>query len=450
MPTQPLIHNRAMESIIAYDKGRPITINKFLFNVYYLAQRFPDNSRMLNLCDQGYGFLTGFCAALVSGKTNILPPNRAPETLKNIQSQFEGVFCLTSGESHGLDSETIIFSPQIPQNHEHNKIPNIPCSLEAAITFTSGSTGSPKPQAKSWESMVTIAKNTGNRLIKQNASHKTIIATVPPQHMYGLETAIMLSLQSGCSLNDGRPFFPADIKEALESVPEGRVWVTTPLQIKTCVAESIQMPDIDIIISATAHLSESLATQAENKFGANVYEIYGCTEAGSIATRRTVDGMTWTTLDKITLVGNKEECLVKAPYLESPILLHDIIDNIDNKHFSLLGRSDDLVKIEGKRASLLNLNFHLNEIDGVVDGIIFIPQENREQTKRVVAFVLAPDISLEEILTKLRLNIDPTFLPRPIYKVECLPRSDSGKLTKDSLMDMYDSMSQNSANCIWG
>ncbi|MGV7220122.1 MAG: AMP-binding protein [Nitrospinales bacterium] len=445
MPTLPLIKNRTLENIIVYDKCRPITVNEFLFNVYALAHRLPNSSKMLNLCDQGYGFLVGFCAALISGKTNILPPNHAPETLLKIMSQYEDIFCLTNGEDHNLALETIIFSPQIQKSLEPHEIPDIPNSQEAAITFTSGSTGSPKPQIKSWESMVTIACNTGDRLIPQNISHKNIVATVPPQHMYGLETAIMLSLQSGCSLYDGRPFFPEDIKEALEQVSEGRIWVTTPLQIKTCVADSLHLPDIDIIISATAHLSENLATQAEKKFNTKVYEIYGCTEAGSIATRRTVDGTTWTTLDKINLEGNNEECFVNAPYLDSPIRLHDIIQNIDNKNFILRGRSNDLVKIEGKRASLANLNFHLNEIEEVIDGIVFIPNENNEQTKRVVAFVVAPDILIDEILSKLRLNIDPTFLPRPIYKVERLPRTDSGKLTRKALIELYDNIS---ANCI--
>lgn len=446
MHTLPLIRNRPMDSIITYDKGRPITVNEFLFNVYDLANRLPDNLKMINLCDQGYGFLTGFCAALVTGKTNILPPNRAPETLKTIISQFNGIFCLTQGEDHNIDLETIIFLPISPKINEEFEIPEISCSHEAAITFTSGSTGSPRQQSKSWESMVTIASNTGDRLFLPNKPPLNIVATVPPQHMYGLEAAIMLSLQFECSLYDGRPFFPEDIKEALEKAPDGRVWVTTPLQIKTCVAESILMPEIDFIISATAHLSENLAAQAEEKFGAKVYEIYGCTEAGSIATRRTVDGSIWTSLDGITLDGNKEECFVNASYLDSPILLQDIIDNQDNKHFSLHGRAADLVKIEGKRASLVDLNFHLNQIAGVMDGIIFIPQEIKEETKRVVAFVVAPDLTLDEILTKLRRNIDPAFLPRPMFKIEQLPREDSGKITKERLMDLYDNMSKKSAN----
>ena len=78
-----------------------------------LAQSLPDGSKMLNLCDRGYPFLTGFCAALVSGKTNVLPPSRAPEILQSVAGQFADIFCLTGGENFDLDMPTIVFLEMI-------------------------------------------------------------------------------------------------------------------------------------------------------------------------------------------------------------------------------------------------------------------------------------------------------------------------------------------------
>lgn len=450
MPTLPLIQTRAMESVIAFEKGHPVSVREFLGHVNDLAQRLPDCPKMLNLCGRGYNFLAGFCAALATGKTNVLPPNRAPEILKSIASQFEDIFCLTDGEVFDVNLETVVVTSHKNAGMEEPVIPDIPGSQAAAITFTSGSTGAPRPQFKTWESMAAIARCTGERLIPQIENPLYIVATVPPQHMYGLETAIMLPLQYGCALYGGRPFFPEDIREALETVPEKRIWVTTPLQIKACVAESVRMPEIDLIISATAHLPENLAAEAEEKFGARVFEIYGCTEAGSIATRRTVEGAEWQTLNEITLEGSGAECFVKAPYLKNPVLLQDIIDNTDGKHFTLHGRTDDLVNIEGKRASLVNLNHHLNQIEGVVDGVIFIPKAKNEEIKRLAAFVVAPEMSADEILAKLRLHVDPAFLPRPLYLVDRLPRAESGKLPKESLMKLFDQKSRASADCIKG
>lgn len=453
MSTLPLIRTVSMDSVIAREKGHPVSVRKFLGDVFALAEELPERQQMLNLCDRGYQFLVGFCAALVTGKTNILPPNRAPDTVKNVAAQFEDIFCLSGGQTGEEGLETVIFPSHTSREETQNSIPEIPASHIAAIAFTSGSAGTPRPHHKTWESMVTIARHTGERLLGERLIQEiegpfNIVATVPPQHMYGLETAIMLPLQYGCALYSGRPFFPEDIREALESVPEERVWVATPLQIKACVAESVCLPRLSRIISATTRLPEELARRAEEKFDTKVFEIYGCTEAGSIATRRTVNDEPWQTLNEIELEGKDDRCFVKAPYLNQPVLLQDIINNIDNRRFTLHGRTGDLVNIEGKRASLDDLNHCLNKIDGVADGVFFIPQEKDEDIKRLVAFVVAPDLRPNDIIAKLRVNVDAAFLPRPLYLVEKLPRADSGKIPRERLRELYEQRSNFSADCI--
>ena len=82
--------------------------------------------------------------------------------------------------------------------------------------------------------------------------------------------------------------------------------------------------------------------------------------------------------------------------------------------------------------------------------MIFIPQEINEEIKRLAAFVVAPEMSPEKILAHLRLNVDPAFLPRPLYMIDSLPRAESGKLTKEMLLLLFDQKSKNSANYISG
>ena len=54
--------------------------------------------------------------------------------------------------------------------------------------------------------------------------------------------------------------------------------------------------------------------------------------------------------------------------------------------------------------------------------------------KRLIAFVVAKNLREEDILQALRQHLDPIFLPRPIYFVDQLPRTSSGKLTRESLL----------------
>ena len=118
----------------------------------------------------------------------------------------------------------------------------------------------------------------------------TLVATVPSQHMYGFESTVLLALLGGAAFDTGRPFYPADIAAALARVPRPRMLVTTPFHLKTLLDSGVTLPPIDLVLCATAPLSPQLAARAEAALAAPLVEIYGCTEAGQVATRRTTAG----------------------------------------------------------------------------------------------------------------------------------------------------------------
>jgi acyl-coenzyme A synthetase/AMP-(fatty) acid ligase len=193
---------------------------------------------------------------------------------------------------------------------------------------------------------------------------------------------------------------------------------------------------VECILSATAPLARSLARQAETSFQTSVYEVYGFTEAGSLATRRTVAEDTWHVLDGITLHQDSAGCSLQAPYLREPISFPDLVSMQAPHHFVLHGRGTDLVNIGGHRGSLSDLNQKLNEIEGVQDGMFFLPDDTGHSVTRLIAFVVAPGKTAEHILSALRTVIDPMFLPRPLHLLPKLPRNGTGKLTRESLLGL--------------
>ncbi len=264
----------------------------------------------------------------------------------------------------------------------------------------------------------------------------TVVATVPHQHMYGLEASIMLPIQRGMAFHVGRPLFPEDVRLALAEVPSPRMLVTTPLHIRACVTTRSRLPPVECILSATAPLPSSLAKEAETLFQTRVYEVYGFTEAGSLATRRTVDENTWHVLDGITLHQESAGCSLQAPYLHKPVLFPDLVSLQGPHRFVLHGRGTDLVNIGGHRGSLNDLSQKLNEIEGVQDGVFFLPDEKGTAVTRLIAFVVAHEKTAEHILSALRTVIDPVFLPRPLHLVPHLPRNETGKLTREALLGL--------------
>jgi acyl-coenzyme A synthetase/AMP-(fatty) acid ligase len=132
---------------------------------------------------------------------------------------------------------------------------------------------------------------------------------------------------------------------------------------------------------------------------------------------------------------------VDAPHFPVPVPLQDTVELHSPQVFELLGRSADNINIAGKRTSLGGLNAMLNAIDGVTDGAFHMSDESDGgKVRRLAAFVVAPERSHGEIKAALRRIIDPTFMPRQIYLVPSLPRSETGKLPRAALAELAAAM----------
>jgi acyl-coenzyme A synthetase/AMP-(fatty) acid ligase len=102
-----------------------------------------------------------------------------------------------------------------------------------------------------------------------------------------------------------------------------------------------------------------------------------------------------------------------------------------------------MINIAGNRASLSDLTLKLNAIEGVRDGVFVVPDSQAgEDAARVVALVVAPDLDKKEILAMLAEHVDPVFLPRPLYQVDSLPRNAMGKLPREALSRLLETLRQ--------
>lgn len=428
----PLLAGGAPGTVVARTRGRVITAAEFLHHVARLAAVLPQQPYALNLCGDRYRFAVALAAALSRGQVSLLPPNEAPDLLARLAGRYPGLYCLTDEPGHQTGMETVVVPASADgAAHGTGTAPSFPASQAAVIVFTSGSTGDPVPHEKSWGALVGSAQAEIERLGVEPGT--AILATVPPQHVYGLESAVMMPMQGGCALQGERPFYPADIRAALALLPRPRGLVTTPVHLRVLLAEPDPVPTADFIICATAPLSPQLAAQAEARLGTRLHEIYGCTEAGQIASRRTVETEEWRTLRRLTLRTDGEGTHVLGGHVEREVLLGDVIELRGRERFLLHGRTADLVNIAGKRTSIAHLNYHLNSIEGVRDGAFVMPDAEGEGVARLMAFVVAPGLARETILAALRQRIDPAFLPRPLCFVDELPRNATGKLPRKEL-----------------
>jgi len=433
MASAPLVRGFGAAAAFAYRKGLCISVERFLADAARLAAALPDRSYLLNLCTDRYHFAIGFAAALLRRQVTLLPPNETPDLIERLVSQYPGLHCL-SDRSTGIGSlETMVFPELDDPGPVAPPIPDVPETQIAAIVFTSGSTGDPVPYRKTWGSLVRVAAAEIEILRLRARPGMALIGTVPPQHVFGLEASVLVPMQGGLAVHARRPFYPADIRAELAALPRPRALVTTPVHLRALLAEQDELPPADFLLCATAPLSPQLAAQAEARFGAPLHEIYGCTESGGIASRRTVESNEWRAMKRVALRTDGTGTWVKGGHVEADVLLADVIELRGRGRFLLHGRTADLVNIAGKRTSLAHLNYHLNSIPGVRDGTFVVPDQGSEAVTRLSAYVVAPGLTRASLLAALRQRIDAAFLPRPLHFVEALPRNETGKLPRRAL-----------------
>lgn len=457
----PVLMGAPLDAPLAWRAGRPLSRYRYLADVAALACQLPERAAVLAMTGDRYRFAVALAAVAQQGGFSLLPPNHTPDMQRRLGDLFEQACALVEPGGEDLVLPTLPFGADgadvAGAGPAAADVPAFGPDTVLAQVLTSGSTGMPMPHPKRWgglvENISAEAERIAEHLGRPDLQGVTIVGTVPPHHMYGFESTVLIAMLGGAAFAAERPFFPADVVRVLESVPRPRVLVTTPFHLKTLLEAGeggLALPPVDLTVCATAPLSPQMAARAEAELGGPLMEIYGCTEAGQVATRRTTDGPEWRTFRGLELTGDGEASVVQGGHVPEPTRLADVLEvlrpagtapgaaDVPATRFRLLGRSNDLINVAGKRSSLSHLNYHLNSIEGVRDGAFWLPPDGAavEDVVRLVAFVVAPGIDRAWLLAQLRERIDAAFLPRRIVALDQLPRDPTGKLPAGRLAEL--------------
>jgi acyl-coenzyme A synthetase/AMP-(fatty) acid ligase len=203
------------------------------------------------------------------------------------------------------------------------------------------------------------------------------------------------------------------------------------LHLRALARSGEVLPDCRFALVSTMPLLPALAAQVESLASAPVIEIFGSTETGVIATRRTATETSWQPIGDVRLEQGERATSVSGAHFPSPQALADLVEITADGRFTLLGRHADMVKIGGRRASLAGLNQLLPELPGLQDGVFYLPQTD-SPTERLV-LMHAGELDRAGAERWLRERIDAVFLPRAWLQVERLPRDANGKLPRAAL-----------------
>ncbi len=254
-----------------------------------------------------------------------------------------------------------------------------------AVFFTSGTTGVPTGAIKR-EQNIQGELDALAKLFKEEAFERVIV-TVPFVHIYGFLSGVMLPQRLGCEVLFKEEYWPQDLLKLHED--KKTLVVTTPVYLKSLLRlrRDHDLSNV-LFLSSTGLLLEDEIQQFQDKYNSRIYQLFGSTETGGIAVKKGTQTL-WEPLEGVHISQNHEGVMiVNSPYLSThlfeenvflmprPYMTTDIIERKGNT-FKLLGRLNDIIKISGKRISILELEALLEKHLSVKEALIRIVHDSK-------------------------------------------------------------------------
>ncbi|WP_175702334.1 AMP-binding protein [Burkholderia ambifaria] len=338
------------ETTVCRDGADALTLGDLRARVAAIARTLDaSGARRVAICtDDPYDFACAFFAvAAVQGEI-VIPASNAPGYLGDLAHAYDLVLDAPALAACGNDTE------------RESAISVRSIDATAAVTlYTSGSSGIAKPVRKSLAQLDAEVR-TLQREWADRIGAAVTLSSVPHHHIYGLLFRILWPLAAGRAFDRTAVLEPLQLQQRLVEYGGGVV-VSTPSQLMRWPALSgfpMQAPAPCAFFSSGGPLPADAAAAYANAFGAAPLEIFGSTETGGIAWRRQDVSHAWQPLKGVDVRCDDEGVLC----VRSAHLGHDRWHRTDDTarfdalgRFALAGRRDRVIKLDGKRVSLPEL-----------------------------------------------------------------------------------------------
>ena len=303
--------------------------------------------------------------------------------------------------------------------------------------YTSGSTGYPKLIEKTLKQFEAEATKIVNQFT-ENIKDSLFLYTVPHYHSYGFVFAVLVPFMLETKCINNRINYLETVNNFADY--EKITIVTTPAFLKRIDKSSLKIKSKWYLFSSTGMLEEKVNDLCKEIFGTDVTEIYGSTEAGAMAYRRISENQLWTRLSVVKLKVDENgsiECC--SGYTGENVWIHvgDVVNMKNGDEFELLGREDSIVKIEGKRISVQQIDRQILMDKHFKDSYtIYCKSDKREY---IASFIVMnnKDRNSEDmkkyVIDYLKGYFETVVLPKKIYFVDSIPRSEIGKIDRKAL-----------------
>lgn len=425
------------------DDGRPITRRDFARDVLCAARALVGLDGQRIAIDEGhpYRFAVLLNAVLWSGCTPVLFPGRGAQ-FEALKDAYDAVLVDASDGVTVYPKLTLV----VKMDAEPLTIESLtkPDATRPIRLFTSGSSGTPKCIEKTVGLMDREAEVT-TRLFGAVTEGAVVQSTVDPRHLYGLTFNIWFAFSAGRPIATTRRVY----QEQLLTLPHPVALITTPTFMRM-LETTLAAPVLPFVLSAGGPLSDEAKSTLTAWSPSTIYEIYGSTETGVVASRahesnalanaQTPD---WTLIDEAMLSETADGWGLTSPLLPTGVMmLDDQLKLTGERTFHLLGRRDRVVKIGEVRLSLTEIERVVERTLGLVIRALPVVHGERTLIGAVVNEALSPKWTGQlpdrrAVTQALHGTLDPLARPRLWRSVPDWPMNAQGKVETQRLLELF-------------
>lgn len=315
----------------------------------------------------------------------------------------------------------------------------------AALFFTSGTGGNPIGVVKTHKHL-NRETHVHTKWLK-NEHFEQCLVTVPFFHIYGFLFGLSIPIDMGLDIVTKEDFLPNEIVSLCASKPTlciiNPVFVRAMLRLRDTVNLSQTL-----FISSSGPLEAKEAQLFEEKYSTRLVQLYGSSETGGIAMRWGGNSV-WSLLDNVTITSGEGGALrVESPFVSqliydqsftsipSPFQTSDLIEIVDGG-FNIIGRASELVKIGGKRLSMIEIETFLEKMDGINEALGFVeyhPEQLRGES--LTLYLVGDENKIHKTILKKTLHdhFGGIHIESKIVMVQRLEKTSMGKKVRSSMV----------------
>ncbi|MDP1785269.1 MAG: AMP-binding protein [Sulfuricurvum sp.] len=314
----------------------------------------------------------------------------------------------------------------------------------AALFFTSGTSGNSIGVVKTHRELVSETQS--HLRWMKNERFEQCLVTVPFFHIYGFLFGLSLPTALNLPIVTKEHFLPNEILDLCAQKPT--LCITNPVFIRAMLRlnEEITLPDT-LFISSSGPLEPHEAQRFEAKYSTRLVQLFGSTETGGIAIRHGGNSV-WKPLFDVEISSDEGILAVTSPFVSRSIFdkefgllpplfrTTDIIEMTPDG-FKIIGRAAELVKIGGKRLSIVELERFIETMEGIDEALGTVEYHPNTLRGEVLTLCLVGDgdkINKTILKKALHDRFGGIHIESKIVMVESIAKTAMGKKIRTQLI----------------